>query len=205
MFITLEGPEGSGKTTQMPLLAEALRARGYTVHATREPGGTEISAQIRQVLMDMRNKNMNPRTELLLFCAARAQLVDEYIRPRLARGEVVLCDRYADSTLAYQGYGHGLDLAFLRTLLDFATGGLKPDLTLLLDVEVSTGLMRKQSEGEWNRMDDYERAFHERVRAGYLEMASADPRRWRIIDAGQPFEVVQSTLLRAALESLSAR
>ena len=203
MFITLEGPEGSGKTTQMPLLAEGLRARGYTVHATREPGGTEISNQIRQVLMDMRNKNMNPRTELLLFCAARAQLVDELIRPCLARGEVVLCDRYADSTLAYQGYGHGLDLAFLKTLLNFATGGLKPDRTILLDLNVSVGLARKQSEGEWNRMDDYERAFHERVRAGYLEMAAGDPARWQTIDAGQSFEMVQSTLLRTVLGFLN--
>lgn len=196
MFITLEGPEGSGKTTHAPLLAKHLRQLGYTVFTTREPGGTQISDQIREVLTRLDNSGMNPRTELLLFCAARAQLVEEVIRPRIAQGEIVISDRYADSTIAYQGYGHGLDIDFLHRLLSFATGNLKPDLTVLLDVDAKEGLSRKQKEGEWNRLDAYAVAFHERVRAGYLEMANVEPQRWQVIDAGQSFEVVQSCLTR---------
>ena len=136
MFITLEGPDGSGKSIQVPALAEFVRQLGYDVLTTREPGGTSIGDQIREVIMSMKNKSMNPRTEILLFCAARAQIVSEVIRPQLEKGVVVISDRYADSTLAYQGYGHGLDLKVLRGILDFATGGLTPDLTLLLDVDV---------------------------------------------------------------------
>ncbi|NTU74567.1 MAG: dTMP kinase [Anaerolineaceae bacterium] len=196
MFITLEGPEGSGKTTHAPLLAQYLRQLGYTVFTTREPGGTQISDQIREVLTRLDNEGMNPRTELLLFCAARAQLVEQVIRPRIAQGEIVISDRYADSTLAYQGYGHGLDIDFLHRLLSFATGNLKPDLTVLLDVDAEVGLSRKQKEGEWNRLDAYAVAFHQRVRAGYLEMANAESERWQIIDAGQSYEEVQTVLFK---------
>ena len=138
------------------------RQLGYEVLTTREPGGTFIGDQIREVIMRMENKSMNPRTEILLFCAARAQIVAEVIRPQLEKGVVVISDRYADSTLAYQGYGHGLDLGVLRNILSFATDGLTPDLTLLLDVDVETGLARRQSGGgEWNRLDDYALAFHQ--------------------------------------------
>ncbi|NTV35804.1 MAG: dTMP kinase [Anaerolineaceae bacterium] len=196
MFITLEGPEGSGKTTHAPLLAQFLRQLGYTVFTTREPGGTQISDQIREVLTRLDNEGMNPRTELLLFCAARAQLVEQVIRPRIAQGEIVISDRYADSTLAYQGYGHGLDIDFLHRLLSFATGNLKPDLTVLLDVDAEVGLSRKQKEGEWNRLDAYAVAFHQRVRAGYLEMAKAESERWQIIDAGQSYQEVQTALFK---------
>jgi dTMP kinase len=204
MFITLEGPEGSGKTSQIPELVEFLRQQGQTVNTTREPGGTPIGNQVREVLTSMRNTAMNPRTETLLFCAARAQLVEEVIRPRLARGEIVLSDRYADSTLAYQGYGHGNNLDVLRQLLQFATGGLWPDLTLLLDLPVEIGLHRKRSGGsEWNRLDAYEVEFHRRVRQGFLEMAAADPRRWRVIDASQPRLMVQLALRTAILERLA--
>jgi dTMP kinase len=143
MFITLEGPEGSGKSSQIPSLAAFLRERGHAVLTTREPGGTVIGDQVRQVLMRMENTAMNPRTETLLFCAARAQFVEEVVRPHLAAGEVVISDRYADSTLAYQGYGHGNSLEALRALLAFATGGLQPDLTLLLDVDPEIGLSRR--------------------------------------------------------------
>ena len=143
MFITLEGPEGSGKSSQIPALAKFLREQGYDVLCTREPGGTSIGDQIRHVLTSMDNPELLPRTEILLFLAARAQLVDQVIRPALAEGKVILCDRYGDSTLAYQGYGHGLDLKSLRAMLDFATEGLKPDLTLLLDLDIKTGLARK--------------------------------------------------------------
>lgn len=203
MFITLEGPEGCGKTSQIPELAEFLRQQGYSVYTTREPGGTPIGDQVREVLTSMRNTDMKPRTETLLFCAARAQLVEEVIRPRLARGEIVLSDRYADSTLAYQGHGHGNDLDVLRGLLQFATGGLWPDLTLLLDLPVETGLQRKRSGGvEWNRLDAYEVEFHRRVRQGFLSMACAEPARWRIIDATQPREQVQTALRAAVLECL---
>lgn len=199
MFITLEGSEGSGKTSQIPALVEYLRQQGLPIFATREPGGTPISNAVREILMGMENKAMHARTEILLFCASRAQLVEEVIRPRLAGGDVVLCDRYADSTLAYQGYGRGVDLPWLRSLLDFATGGLKPDLTLLLDVDVEEGLRRKRSSREWNRLDTEEVAFYQKVRRGYLEMAAAEPQRWVVIDAGQPRPQVQQAMRQAIL------
>jgi len=198
MFITLEGPDGSGKTSQVQPLVDHLHSRGYTVFSTREPGGTEIGDQVREILMAMRNTKMNPRTETLLFCSARAQLVAEVIRPHLEKGEVVISDRYADSTLAYQGYGHGNDLAQLRQVLSFATGGLIPDLTLLLDIDAKEGLNRRKSGGgEWNRMDDYQLELHQRVRRGYLELAAAEPGRWVVIDASQPGDMVQSSIRRA--------
>ncbi|HOS54278.1 MAG TPA: dTMP kinase [Anaerolineaceae bacterium] len=203
MFITLEGPDGSGKSIQVPALAEFVRQLGYDVLTTREPGGTSIGDQIREVIMSMKNKSMNPRTEILLFCAARAQIVSEVIRPQLEKGVVVISDRYADSTLAYQGYGHGLDLKVLRGILDFATGGLTPDLTLLLDVDVETGLSRRQQGGgEWNRLDDYALAFHRRVRDGYLELAAAEPQRWVRIDASQAPQIVQQLMQEAVLRRL---
>lgn len=203
MFITLEGPEGSGKSSQMPLLAEFLRQQGQVVLTTREPGGTPIGDQVREILTNMRNTSMHARTETLLFCAARAQLVNEVIRPHLERGEIVISDRYADSTLAYQGFGHGNDLDVLHGLLQFATGGLWPDLTLLLDLPVETGLQRKRSGGvEWNRLDAYEVEFHHRVRHGFLAMACAEAARWRIIDATQPCEQVQAALRAAVLACL---
>jgi dTMP kinase len=204
MFITLEGPEGSGKTSQTPLLAEFLTAKGHRVVTTREPGGTDIGNQVRQVLTRMENTAMQPRTEILLFLAARAQLVEELIRPELAQGSIVLCDRYADSTLAYQGYGHGLDLALLRQFLNFATGSLWPDLTLLLDIDAEEGLRRrKRSGGEWNRLDAYALAFHRRVRDGYRALASQEPQRWVIIDAAQPFDQVQQQIRQVVMERLT--
>jgi dTMP kinase len=205
MFITLEGPEGSGKTHQISGLAQALRQQGYPVLMTREPGGTSIGDQIRSVLFDMKNTDMRPRTEILLFQASRAQLVEQVIRPCLGRGEIVLCDRYADSTLAYQGYGHQVDLDELRRVVDFATGGLKPDLTLLLDVEVEVGLKRKVAASEWNRLDAYALDFHRRVRQGYHEMARAEPERWVVIDAGQPPEAVQAALCEVVLGRLKIK
>lgn len=203
MFITLEGPDGSGKSMQVPALAEFIQQLDYEVLTTREPGGTFIGDQIREVIMRMENKSMNPRTEILLFCAARAQIVAEVIRPQLEKGVVVISDRYADSTLAYQGYGHGLELEVLRQILSFATDGLTPDLTLLLDVDVETGLARRQSGGgEWNRLDDYALAFHQRVRQGYHELAKSDPQRWIRIDAGQPPPKVQQHMQEAVLQRL---
>lgn len=205
MFITLEGPEGSGKTSQMEPLAEFLRQHGHDVLTLREPGGSDIGEQIRGVIMAMKNTAMHPRTEILLFLASRAQFVEEIVQPALRAGKWVLCDRYADSTLAYQGYGHQVDLDILRQLLHFATGGLKPDLTFLLDIETEAGLARKRNAGgEWNRLDAYPPEFHQRVRQGYLELARQEPQRWVVVDAGQPVEVVQSALRRAILARLEA-
>ena len=205
MFITLEGPEGSGKTSQLAPLAEFLRQQGRVVFTTREPGGTLIGEQVRSVLTNLKNTSMHPRTEILLFCSARAQLVEEVIRPHLALNEIVLSDRYADATLAYQGYGHGVDLSTLRQLLNFATGGLWPDLTLLLDLPSEDGLKRKRtSGGEWNRLDAYELDFHKRVRSGYLELAAREPQRWCVVDATLPAEMVQLAMRQAILTRLPA-
>lgn len=204
MFITFEGPDGSGKTMQIKPTADFLRSQGYEVFSAREPGGTSIGDQVREILMNLENSSMNPRAETLLFCAARAQLVHEVIRPHLERGEVVLLDRYADSTMAYQGYGHQNDLGLIRNLLDFATGGLKPDLTLLLDIDPEMGLRRRQENGgEWNRLDAYQLQYHQRVRKGYLVMADAEPDRWRLIDASQSPDMVQSKIQETLLLYLS--
>ena len=194
MFITLEGPEGSGKTSHLPPLVEYLLENGYNVFPTREPGGTVIGEQIREVIHDLQNVEMHPRTETLLYQAARAQIVEQVIRPRLEAGEVVLSDRYADSTVAYQGYGHQQDLEQVRSLVQYATGGLTPDLTVLLDVDVEVGLKRKQAENEWNRLDAYTLEFHRRVRTGYRELARREPDRWIVIDAGREWQQVQNDL-----------
>jgi len=195
MFITLEGPEGSGKTSHIPHLVEYLREKGYIVFPTREPGGTSIGEQIREVIHDLKNVEMHPRTETLLYQAARAQIVEQVIKPRLADGEIVLSDRYYDSTIAYQGYGHQQDLEQVRQLVKYATGGLVPDLTILLDVDVEEGLKRKmQNAAEWNRLDAYTLEFHKRVRAGYLEMVTQEPTRWVLVDAGREWKSVQEEL-----------
>lgn len=202
LFITFEGPEGSGKTTQIALLADRLSGQGHDVLATREPGGTAIGDRVRTLLLDAAHHEMHATTEVLLFSAARAQHVNQVIRPHLARGGVVLCDRYADSTLAYQGYGRQLDLPTLRIITAFATGGLWPDLTIYLDLPVELGLQRKQGgyAEEWNRMEQQALEFHARVRTGYLDMAHAEPRRWLVIDAAQPVEPIQATIVRKVLD-----
>jgi dTMP kinase len=203
VFISFEGPDGSGKTTQVHLLADYLRAQGYPVLQTREPGGTPIGDQIRDVLHDLKNQGMHPHTEILLYAASRAQLVTQEIRPRLEAGSIVLCDRYADSTLAYQGYGHGLDLPPLRKILDFATTRLKPDLTLYLDISAEAGLRRReqaaQDGAEWNRMDAQSLAFHRRVREGYRALIAEDPARWVSIPADDTPEAIQARV-RAVVE-----
>ncbi|HUH96770.1 MAG TPA: dTMP kinase [Anaerolineales bacterium] len=198
MFITLEGPEGSGKTSHIKPLTEWLTAQGRRVCATREPGGTEIGEQIRAVIHDLKNTEMHPRTETLLYQAARAQIVQQVIRPKLAEGTIVISDRYSDSTVAYQGYGHQQNLDEVRLLVKYATGGLTPDLTLLLDIAVEAGLKRKtQNASEWNRLDAYDMNFHRRVRAGYLEMARGEPTRWVTVDASQNWDEVQEELRKA--------
>jgi len=203
MFITLEGPEGSGKTSQIPALKAFICSKGYDVVVTREPGGTDVGDQIREVLMNLKNVSIVPRTEILLFQAARAQHVEEVIRPALAAGKVVICDRFGDSTLAYQGYGHQTDLETLTYLVNYATGGLKPDLTLLLDIPVKEGMQRKvDNDSEWNRLDAYAEAFHCRVREGYLTLAAAEPDRWAIVDAARSKEQVQQSMQQAILDRL---
>jgi dTMP kinase len=197
MFITFEGPEGSGKSTQIRLLADYLRENGRSVIATREPGGTAIGDQIRACLHDVNNTAMTAAAEILLYSASRAQLVAELVRPALTAGQIVLCDRYADSTMAYQGYGRGLDRNDLRQITQFATGGLLPDLTFLLDSEVERGLRRRlENDQEMNRMDRQTVAFYERVRQGYHELAAAAPGRWVIVDADRPVAEVQADLRR---------
>jgi dTMP kinase len=194
MFITLEGPEGSGKTSHIPYLVEYFRERGHVIFPTREPGGTSIGEQVREILHNLKNTEMNPRTETLLYQAARAQFVEQVVRPRLALNEIVISDRYYDSTIAYQGYGHQQDLEQVRALIKYATGGLVPDLTILLDVDVEIGLKRKQKADEWNRLDAYTVDFHRRVRAGYLEMVQQEPVRWRVVDASREWKSVQEEL-----------
>jgi dTMP kinase len=205
-FITFEGPDGSGKSTQIQWLAAHLRERGLPIYQTREPGGTPISEEIRKLVHDLRHQEMADRAEILLYSAARAQLVRQEIRPHLAAGDLVLSDRYADSTLAYQGYGHGLDLDTLRQITAFATDGLRPDLTLLFDIDAETGLARRKQGGvEWNRLDAYDLDFHRRVRAGYLEMCAAEPARWICLDATQDRQTLQAEVRRVVKERLEIR
>jgi dTMP kinase len=183
-FITLEGPEGSGKTTAARHLAEWLRGRGRPTLLTHEPGGTPLGEEIRRIVLHLRgvSDDLDVRTDALLYAASRAQHVARIIRPALERGEWVVCARYIDSSLAYQGHGYGNDLEELRRLQAFATDGLRPDLTILLDVPVEVGLGRKRH-GAWNRFEDSEGAeFFDRVRAGYLRMARDEPGRFRIVD-----------------------
>lgn len=183
-FITLEGPEGSGKTTAARHLAEWLRGCGIEAVLTHEPGGTPLGEEIRRIVLHMRgvSDDLDPRADALLYAASRAQHVARVIRPALERGAWVVCARFADSSLAYQGHAYGNDLDELRRLQRFATFGVTPDLTLLLDVPVEVGLARKRA-GEWNRFEDTQDvAFFEQVRAGYLALASAEPDRFRVVD-----------------------
>jgi dTMP kinase len=204
MFITFEGPDGSGKTTQITLLRSYLRQHGYEVVATREPGGTAIGDQIRGCLHDVRNTSMTPAAEILLYSASRAQLVQQIIRPALESGAIVICDRYADSTMAYQGYGRGLNLDDLQFITRFATGGLQPDLTFLLDLDVEHGIRRRTDGGdEMNRMDLQDAKFHQRVRKGYLSMVAAQPHRWVVVNADRDVGDVQAEIrqeIRSRLE-----
>ena len=206
MFITFEGIDGGGKSTHMKATAAFLRARGVDVLVAREPGGTEIGEQIRTVLLDHKNKSMNPSAELLLFSASRAQLVNEVIRPHLAKGEVVLLDRFYDSTFAYQGYGHGLDLATLRIITEFATGGLTPDLTLFLDLSPQVALNRRYAASlfgeEFNRLDAVHAEFRQRVVEGYRALMQAEPHRFVRIDAEQPLPTVQASVIACIAQAL---
>ncbi|HKD04286.1 MAG TPA: dTMP kinase [Bryobacteraceae bacterium] len=202
LFITFEGLDGCGKTTQIRLLAQALRDRGRAVVETAEPGGTDIGRQIRRILLDPANKAIHSRTELLLYFGSRAQNVEEVIRPTLSRGQDVICDRFTDSTLVYQGCGRGLDTQMILDLDRIACNGLVPDLTLLIDIDLDTSLQRARRRNERcdaaeSRIDEESFAFHDRVRRGYLGLAEQHPGRFRLIDGRASVEEVADSIWKA--------
>lgn len=209
MFITFEGLDGSGKTTQARQIAAYLREHGHDVLLTREPGGTSIGDQIRTILHSLDNTAMHPHAELLLYNASRAQLVGEVLRPHLEAGGIVICDRFYDSTLAYQGYGHKLDLKTLKAIVNFATGGLKPDLTIYLDITPEDGLLRRKQASlfgeEWNRLDDMELDFHRRVYKGYQALMKSEAKRFARISAMQTVEQIQAEVITAVEKKLRKR
>jgi dTMP kinase len=216
LLVTFEGPEGGGKSTQASLLVRELQRRGHSAILAREPGGTEVGERIRAILQSPENEALTPVAEALLFNASRAQLTSEVIWPHLLTGDVVVCDRFIDSTLAYQGYGQGLDLDVLKTVTNFATDGLTPDLTILLDLPVEAGLNRKLEPGSgcadlesskrtWDRIEARDRAFHERVRAGFRTIVAEDPARWLILDGCEPLDRLAQKILSEVLDRLSDR
>lgn len=195
LFITLEGPEGAGKTTNREFLAEHLRQAGHDVVLTREPGGTPLAERIRELLLAPSDETMAVDAELLLMFAARAQHLAQVIRPALARGAVVLCDRFTDATYAYQGGGRGIEIGRIATLEQFVQQGLQPGLTLVFDLPVDIGLARAAARGRLDRFEQEGRPFFEAVRQAYLARAQASPARYRVIDAAQPLAQVQQSLL----------
>ncbi len=202
--MTLEGPEGSGKTVVARRLAAELSSRGHRVVLTREPGGTLLGERVREVLLGRSDLEIDPRADALLFNAARAQLVAEVVRPALGAGSIVVCARFADSTLAYQGFGAGLPIEELRDLARVATGGLDPDLTVLLDVDPELGIQRKAA-GSRNRFESIDLDFHRRVRAGFLELADTEPHRWRVVDSSRHIDRVFDDVAARVLAEVGAR
>jgi dTMP kinase len=200
LFVSMEGPEGAGKSTQLALLTARLTAEGFAARSVREPGGTALGDRLRAMLLAEGDWTVDDRAEALLYSAARAQLVAEVIRPTLEAGQVLLSDRYLDSTLAYQGYGRGIPLDELGVVLRFAVQDTLPDLTILLDLPVELGLARKRAQdadaGEWTRFEAEAIVFHERVRAGYLALARREPGRWYVVDATQAPEAIQAEIWR---------
>lgn len=205
-FISFEGPDGSGKSTQARRLAASLRERGYPVTETREPGGTPLGDRIRQLVLDSAGPAATPLAMALLMSASRAQLVEEVINPALREGRIVITDRYADSTMAYQSAGHGLDRDVVESLTTIATGGLRPDLVIYVDVTPEVGLQRVRSRGIDNRLDREALDFHRRVRTRYRELIEAEPARWIVIDGFHSPHDVQADIMRAVepiLESVT--
>jgi len=203
LFITLEGGEGAGKSTQLAYVQQCLEKAGKRVLVTREPGGTELGEQIRGLLLDHRQTVMDSDTELLLMFAARAQHLAERIRPALAAGDWVLCDRFTDATYAYQGGGRGIDTQRIAVLEDWVQGDLRPDLTLLLDLPVEVGLSRAGQRGDLDRFEREQQAFFQRVRQTYRDRAAANPQRYRVIDAAQDIAQVQAQIDAALAPWLS--
>ncbi len=203
-FIVFEGIDGAGKTTQLDLLRQELANRGYPVVYTREPGGTRIGELIREILLNPQHDELAPRTEAFLYAAARAQLVAQVILPALMKGKIVLCDRFVDSTLAYQGFGRGMDIPMLEQINQPATAGLVPDLILLLDFccDFANGRIGRSGRGA-DRIEQEKREFHRRVRSGYLALAGREPGRYKIIDAAGPVEQIRDDILEAVREVLS--
>ena len=202
MFITFEGPEGGGKSTQIRMLSAALEGAGHNLVLTREPGGTTTGNKIRQIVLEDVSLQIEPLTEFLLYSASRSQLVREEIRPVLQEGQVVLCDRYFDSSLAYQGYGRGLDLRFLQDVTWEATGGLRPHLTFLMDLQPRTGLERVASRGQSDRLEQADLQFHERVREGFLNLAAAEPERFYVLDATRSVQALHQDILQVVERTL---
>jgi len=203
-FITLEGIEGSGKSSLARWLAEQLSQRGLTLRLTREPGGTPLAERVREVVLARGEEPVPAAAELLLMFAARSIHVDNLIRPALARGEWLICDRFTDASRAYQGSGRGMAAHTIEALATVAHPGLQPDLTLLLDVEPALGLQRARGRGEGgDRFEDETLAFFARVRQGYLDLATREPQRWRVIDASQPQQDVQAQALQQVLQALA--
>lgn len=194
MFVTLEGVEGAGKSTLMSYIAEILSAAGREVIQTREPGGTKTGEQIRNILLDSKNVSVTDDTELMLMFAARAQHINEVIKPALAQGKVVLCDRFTDATYAYQGGGRGIGNARIQILEDWVQQGLKPNLTLLFDLDVEMGLRRAGKRSEADRFEKEEIGFFEKIRTCYLDRAKDEPDRFRIIDSSQSFDNVKQQI-----------
>jgi len=210
-FITFEGIEGCGKTTQLGLLARNLTERGYDVVMTREPGGCPIADQVREILLDAGNRAMAPLTELLLYAAARSQHVAEIVAPSLASGHIVLCDRFTDATLAYQGFGRGLDHAVIGDLNRLATGSINPDLTVLVDCPVEVGLKRamdriNNSAGAREERFELESLqFHRKVREGYLKLAQMEPERFIVINGAESIKETETAIAAAVISWLSER
>ena len=194
LFILFEGVEGCGKSTQVRALQRRLSKLGVPVLTVKEPGSTSIGRVARKLLKHRLEIEINPVTELLLFAVARSQLVTEIIRPALERDQIVICDRYSESTLAYQGYGRGVDLETIHTINTIATGGLRPDLIILPDIDVHEGFKRKGAKQTNDRFEREEISFHQRVRQGYLEMARAEPNRWLVLDATQPRKKINDAI-----------
>ncbi|MDX1734195.1 MAG: dTMP kinase [Halioglobus sp.] len=196
-FITVEGTEGVGKTTNLAFIENHLRERGRDVEVTREPGGTRLGEELRGVLLAVRDQRVDAIAELLMIFAARAQHIHEVIEPALAAGRWVLCDRFTDATYAYQGGGRGVDRGVISTLEELVQGTLRPDHTVLLDVDVTTGMTRARGRGELDRIERETLDFFERVRAAYLDLANSQPGRFHVVDAAQPLAAVQLELGRA--------
>ena len=204
LFVTFEGGEGSGKTLQARVLYRRLSRLAIPVILTQEPGGTSLSRKLARLLKWAEDTDISPLAELLMFNACRAQLVDEVIRPNLRDGKVIICDRYADSTTAYQSYGRGLDLEVVRVINSTATRELKPDLTVLLDMPVEEGLARKRAKKR-DRFEQEDIAFHHRVREGYLRLAAGEPERWLVIDASQSKEEIAEVIWQRVRRLLSGQ
>ncbi|MCL4441680.1 MAG: dTMP kinase [Firmicutes bacterium] len=200
LFIVFEGVDGSGKSTQLNLLNKFLTAKQIPTCTTREPGGTPVGEKIRELLLDPNFSEIQGRTEALLYAAARAQLVAQVIRPQLEQGTVVLCDRYIDSTLAYQGYGRGMDIEFLASINALGTGGLSPRLTILLDIPPEEGLVRSRKDRPADRLEKESLGFYGRVRRGYLALAKQNPRGYLVLDARQPVEELHKLICSAVGE-----